>query len=180
MDFQFGGGYARAALAQYFAHDVHPLLEGKFSDKIGRELFSDAAEVAQLLGWTAYDDDRHGLAQRYLLQGLRLAQAADDRMMGSRILSNMSHQATYPGHFGQAVQLARAAQEGSRALGLAVGDSDDLDSAAGVGQPGGDGDGADLADLIQCHEQRRVEPAARHPAPGRPGDVMQFGGQADE
>lgn len=97
MDFEFGGGYARASLAQYYAHDVHPLLEGKFSDKVGRELFSAAAQVAQLLGWTAYDDGRHGLAQRYLLQGLRLAQAADDRMMGSRLLSNMSHQATWRG-----------------------------------------------------------------------------------
>jgi hypothetical protein len=47
-DFQFGGGHARAALAQYFAHDVHPLLEGKFSDRVGRELFSASAEVAQL------------------------------------------------------------------------------------------------------------------------------------
>src|ERR1017187_4671437 len=64
MDFQFGGGHARAALAQYFAHDVHPLLEGKFSDKVGRELFSASAEVAQLLGWTAYDVGSHGLAQR--------------------------------------------------------------------------------------------------------------------
>jgi hypothetical protein len=120
MDFQFGGGYARTALAQFFAHDVHPLLEGKFSDKVGRELFSAAAEVAQLLGWTAYDDGRHGLAQRYLVQGLRLAQAADDRMMGSWILSSMSHQATYLGHFGQGVQLARAAQEGSRGAATAT------------------------------------------------------------
>jgi hypothetical protein len=107
LDFQFGGGYARASLAQYFAHDVHPLLEGKFSDKVGRELFSAAGQVAQLLGWTAYDDGRHELAQRYLLHGLRLAQAADDRMMGSRILSNMSYQATYLGHFGQAVPLSQ-------------------------------------------------------------------------
>ncbi|MGH3276222.1 MAG: hypothetical protein ACRDNZ_18085, partial [Streptosporangiaceae bacterium] len=104
----------------YFAHDVYPLLEGKFSDKVGRELFSAAAQVAQLLGWTAYDDGRHELAQRYLLHGLRLAQASGDRMMGSRILSNLSHQATYLGHFGHAVQLARAAQEGSRGAATAT------------------------------------------------------------
>jgi len=35
-------------------------------------------------------------------------------MMGGRLLSNMSHQATYLGNFDLAVQLARAAQEGSR------------------------------------------------------------------
>ena len=114
MDFQFGGGHARAALAQYFAEDVCPLLEGRYTERVGRELFSAAAEVAQLLGWTAYDTGRHGLAQRYLIQALRLAQEADDRMMGGRLLANMSHQATYLGNFAQAVQLARAAQEGAR------------------------------------------------------------------
>lgn len=120
MDFQFGGGHARAALAQYFAHDVCPLLEGRFTEQVGRRLFSAASEVAQLLGWTAYDIARHGLAQRYLIQALRLAQAADDRMMGGRLLSNMSHQATYLGNFEQAVQLARAAQEGSKGTASAT------------------------------------------------------------
>ncbi|HUZ55613.1 MAG TPA: hypothetical protein VMU94_24170 [Streptosporangiaceae bacterium] len=73
MDFQFGGGHARAALAQYYVNDVCPLLEGRFTEEVGRRLFSAAAEVAQLLGWTAYDIGRHGLAQRYLIQALRLA-----------------------------------------------------------------------------------------------------------
>jgi hypothetical protein len=114
MDFQFGGGHARAALAQYFANDVCPLLDGRYTEQTGRQLFSAAAEVAQLLGWTAYDIGRHGLAQRYLIQALKLAQEADDRMMGGRLLSNMSHQATYLGKFDQAVQLARAAQEGAK------------------------------------------------------------------
>jgi hypothetical protein len=48
MDFQFGGGHARAALAQYFANDVCPLLEGRITERVGRQLFSAAAEVAQL------------------------------------------------------------------------------------------------------------------------------------
>ncbi|HUK71996.1 MAG TPA: hypothetical protein VLW50_25050 [Streptosporangiaceae bacterium] len=114
LDFQFGGGHARAALAEYYSHDVRPLLQGVFTESVGRQLFSAAAEVAQLLGWTAYDVGRHGLAQRYLIQALRLAQEAGDRMMGGRLLSNMSHQATYLGNFDQAVQLARAAQEGAK------------------------------------------------------------------
>ena len=52
MDFQFGGGHARAALAQYFANDVCPLLEGTFTDQVGRKLFSAAAQAAQLLGFS--------------------------------------------------------------------------------------------------------------------------------
>ncbi|WP_327086691.1 hypothetical protein OIE66_30765 [Nonomuraea sp. NBC_01738] len=116
LDFQFGGGHARAALAQYYVRDVSPLLEGKFTEAVGRELFSAAAEVAQLLGWTAYDLGRHGLAQRYMIQALRLAQAAGDRMLGGRLLGNMSHQANYLGSFQQSIQLARAAQEGSKGI----------------------------------------------------------------
>ncbi|MGW4638023.1 hypothetical protein ACWEN6_05830 [Sphaerisporangium sp. NPDC004334] len=120
LDFQFGGGHARAALAQYYVRDVSPLLEGKFTESVGRELFSAAAEVAQLLGWTAYDLGRHGLAQRYMIQALRLAQAAGDRMLGGRLLGNMSHQANYLGNFHQAIQLARAAQEGSKGVASAT------------------------------------------------------------
>ncbi len=36
MDFQFGGGHARAALAQYFAGDVCPLLDGSYTDHVSR------------------------------------------------------------------------------------------------------------------------------------------------
>ncbi|MEU1875773.1 hypothetical protein ABZ470_00550 [Streptosporangium sp. NPDC020072] len=120
LDFQFGGGHARAALAQYYVRDVSPLLEGRFTESVGRTLFSAAAEVAQLLGWTAYDLGRHGLAQRYMIQALRLAQAAGDRMLGGRLLGNMSHQANYLGNFQQAIQLARAAQEGSKGVASAT------------------------------------------------------------
>jgi hypothetical protein len=75
-----------------------------------------AADVAQLLGWTAYDSGYHGLAQKYLVQALRLAQAGNDRVMGARLLSNLSHQANYLGRHGEAAQLARAAQEGSKGV----------------------------------------------------------------
>jgi hypothetical protein len=151
MDFQFGGGPPRAAPAQYFAHDVHPLLDGKFTDKVGRDLFSAAAEVAQLLGWTAYDVGSHGLAQRYLLQGLALAQTANDRMMGSRLLSNLSHQANYLGHFDQAVQLARAAQEGAR--GAATATTMAMFLAMEARAHAGNHDGADCSQALREAER---------------------------
>lgn len=114
LDFRYGGGHARTALVQYFAQDVVPLLEGAYSDEVGRQLYTAAAEVAQLLGWTAYDLGRHGLAQRYFIQALRLAQAADDRSVAARLLSNLSHQSNYLGRYQAAAQLARAAQEGAK------------------------------------------------------------------
>jgi hypothetical protein len=120
LDFQFGGGHARPALVKYFEADVLPLLDGSYTETVGRHLFSAAAEVAQLLGWTAYDSERHGIAQRYLVQALHLAHAGGDRVMGGRILSNMSHQATYLGRFNEAAQLARAAQEGAKGVATAT------------------------------------------------------------
>jgi tetratricopeptide (TPR) repeat protein len=72
-----------------------------------------AAEVAQLLGWSAYDAGRHGAAQRYFMQGLRLASEAGDPVLGGRLLSNLSHQANYLGRYNEALQFARAAQTGA-------------------------------------------------------------------
>ncbi|MEU7749605.1 hypothetical protein [Nonomuraea sp. NPDC049158] len=120
MGFQFGGGHARTALIQYYNREVVPMLDGKFSEPVGRSLYEAAAEITELVAWTAYDLGRHGLAQRYFLQGLRLAQASGDRMMGGLLLADMSHQANYLGRYNQAIQLARAAQEGCKDIATAT------------------------------------------------------------
>ncbi|MEV4501031.1 sporulation protein [Streptomyces klenkii] len=114
LDFQFGGGHGHKALRHYFRHEVLPLLSASYSEKVGTALFSAASEIAQLLGWTAYDSGNHRLAHRYLTATLRLSQFTDDRMFGGRILANLSHQANYLGNYAQSAQLARAALEGAR------------------------------------------------------------------
>ena len=46
-----------------------PLLrENDASTETGRALFEAGAEQLYLLGWKAYDDGQHPLAQRYLVQ----------------------------------------------------------------------------------------------------------------
>jgi ATP/maltotriose-dependent transcriptional regulator MalT len=61
------------------------------------------------------DIGRPGLAQRYYIQALRLAQAAGDRGYGGYVLAaSMSHLATDLGNPREIAQLARAAQEGAR------------------------------------------------------------------
>ncbi|MDQ1008704.1 tetratricopeptide (TPR) repeat protein [Streptomyces sp. V4I23] len=114
LDFKYGGGHGHKALRHYFRHEVLPLLSASYSEKVGTALFGAAAEVSQLLAWTAYDSGNHRLAHRYLTSTLRLAQVIDDRMFGSRILGNLSHQANYLGNHAQAIQLARAAVEGAK------------------------------------------------------------------
>jgi hypothetical protein len=97
LDFQYGGGYVRRMLLFYFQSEIVPLLREPHPGPVRREIFASAAEVAQLLGWSAYDAGRHGAAQRYFMQGLCLAQEAEDVVLGGRLLSNLSHQANYLG-----------------------------------------------------------------------------------
>ncbi|MFF3660841.1 sporulation protein [Streptomyces olivochromogenes] len=114
LDFKYGGGHGHRALRHYFRQEVLPLLAASYSEKVGTALFGAAAEVSQLLAWTAYDTGNQRLAHRYLTSTLRLAQVVDDRMFGARILGNLSHQANYLGNHAQAIQLARAAVEGAK------------------------------------------------------------------
>ncbi|MEU9915278.1 sporulation protein [Streptomyces sp. NPDC051001] len=114
LDFKYGGGHGHKALRHYFRHEVLPLLDASYSERVGTALFGAAAEVSQLLAWTAYDTGNHQLAHRYLTSTLRLSQVIDDRMFGARILGNLSHQANYLGNHAQAIQLARAAVEGAK------------------------------------------------------------------
>ncbi|MFD9796050.1 sporulation protein [Streptomyces sp. NPDC059070] len=114
LDFQFGGGHGHKALRVYFREEVLPLLSASFSAKVGASLYDAATDIAQLLAWTAYDTGDHALANRYMLSTLRLTQVTGDRMMGARILTNMSHQANYLGQAPLAVRLARASVEGGR------------------------------------------------------------------
>ncbi|TXS40176.1 hypothetical protein EAO75_34800 [Streptomyces sp. uw30] len=112
LDGKFGGGHARRALIQYLHTDVRPMLDGKYSDDVGRQLHSAVAEALLLAGWMSYDSGLHGIAQRYLIQALRMTQAAGDRLLGGSILSAMSHQATFLGRYQDAATLARAAYTG--------------------------------------------------------------------
>lgn len=112
LDDRFGGDHARHAAIQYLSAEVTPLLRGQYSEQVGRALFSTVAEATLLAGWMSYDACRHGLAQRYFLQALRLAQDANDRRLAGSILSAMSHQATFLGRYTQAATLARAALMG--------------------------------------------------------------------
>ncbi|MFM9367487.1 regulator [Streptomyces sp. Da 82-17] len=112
LDHAYGGGHARQALVRYLEHEAEPMLRGVYGEQIGRRLFSAAADLTRLAGWTSYDIAAHGLAQRYFVQALRLSQAAGDRAYGSYVLVTMSRQAVYLGHGREAVQLARVAQQG--------------------------------------------------------------------
>jgi len=109
LDFQLGGGHTRKLLLFYFRDQVLPLFDALPSRR-RTDLFIATAELAQMLGWSAYDAGRHGAAQRYFVYALRLARESSDDLLAARLLANLSHQANYLGSFQNAVELARAAQ----------------------------------------------------------------------
>jgi hypothetical protein len=119
LDNRYGGAHARETLIRFLASEVRPLvLEGSYSDAVGRELLSAAAEAVQLAGWMTFDTGLHGMGQRHMAQALRLAGAAGDKTLGAEILCGMSHQASYLKDGATAVDLARAAGKTARSAGL--------------------------------------------------------------
>lgn len=120
LDNQFGGGHTRLALVTYLRADLPGLLRASSSADTRTELLSAAAEITQLAAWASYDDGHHGLAQRYFVQALGLADAADDTSVGAGVLDAMSHQATFLGRFTEAATLARAALVGSASLAIPI------------------------------------------------------------
>ncbi|MGH4025186.1 MAG: hypothetical protein ACRDRV_11470 [Pseudonocardiaceae bacterium] len=119
MDVMRGGGHARTALVEYMNSYVLPLTKEKHEPLVQRAIYEAAAEQAYLVGWMAYDDGQHGLAQRYLIQSLRLAKASENPVLGAHVLAGMSDQANLLGHPHEALMLARA----GRASGITVSDS---------------------------------------------------------
>jgi hypothetical protein len=113
MDVMRGGGHARVALVEYLNSWVLPLVRRDHGDhQVKLALYEAASEQAYLVGWMAYDDGSHGLAQRYLIQSLRLAQASGSRALGAHVLAGMSDQANLLGHPREALALARTGQTG--------------------------------------------------------------------
>ena len=115
LDHRYGSGHIRPVVVHYLNSVVSGLLAGSYRESVGRQLFAAVARLTELAGYMAVDTGQHGLAQRYYIQSLRLAQAADDRAYGGYVLAaSMSHLAASLGNPREIAQLARAAQEGAR------------------------------------------------------------------
>jgi hypothetical protein len=114
LDRVHGGGHAFTWLADYLDREVTPLLEGRYSAPVGRELFAAASSLTALAGWMAFDHGKsQGLAQRFFIQALSLSRQSGDRAYGAHVVSNLATQALFLDHGTEAAQLARAARSGA-------------------------------------------------------------------
>ncbi|MDH6130247.1 sporulation protein [Kitasatospora sp. GP82] len=118
-DSKFGGGdWRSSSVSQCLTHKAIPLLDGTYSDDVGRELFSATAELARVVAWSAFDSGQHAIAQQHFIQALRLARAGGDIEMGAYVLTTMSLQSMLQGYPDEAVDMAQGAFE--RAKGHAA------------------------------------------------------------
>ncbi len=109
MDTAFGGGRARGALAAYLAFDVAPWLNAPCAPALRRRLLSAVTQLTYLAAFMCFDDEHHGLGQRYYRAALELAAENNDPAGYAVVLRGLSVQARSLGHYQQAIQLAETA-----------------------------------------------------------------------
>ncbi|MDP9842226.1 hypothetical protein [Streptosporangium lutulentum] len=108
-DDMFGGGHARSTVLAYLIHEVTPLLHGT-TGKARPELFTAASQMTYLAAFMASDaGNAAGLAQKYYIQAVRLAEEAGDPTAKATALRGLATQAVELGHSARAVALAEEA-----------------------------------------------------------------------
>lgn len=109
-----GGDDVRRAVAAYLTDYVMPIVREPQAAGIQEALYEVAAEQTYLAGWLAFDGGEHALAERYLIQSLRLAQASGNAVLGAHVLAGLSDQATQLGYAAEGRSLAQAGRHGLR------------------------------------------------------------------
>ncbi|MEU1813448.1 hypothetical protein [Micromonospora aurantiaca (nom. illeg.)] len=109
LDARHGGGRFRSVFAAFLDTHATPLLRGSFSTRRGRRLYGSVADAALALANMAYDDRLPGLAQRYDLNAMRLAQAVGDRGRLARCHIHQARLAAMLGERGEVLTHARSA-----------------------------------------------------------------------
>jgi hypothetical protein len=115
-DDAFGGGHARAELSSYLAFDIVPRLRAAGTPALRRRLFSAATQLVYLAAFMCFDDECHGLAQRYYRTALELTVENTDPAGYAVTLRGMSVQARALGHHQHAVHLAESAARIGRGI----------------------------------------------------------------
>ena len=119
VDNRYGGGHSRRAVSTSLKTMVEPLLQtSRARSDVRAELFGAAAELHQLAGWMEYDTGHADAGAGHLRTALRLCREAGDDALSAEMLAGMSHQAAFHRDSRAAVDLALAARQTSRQVGI--------------------------------------------------------------
>ncbi|MEV5879375.1 transcriptional regulator [Streptomyces sp. NPDC052101] len=115
LDNRHGGVLSRSAVLAQTDTVLSLLRTCTYTEAVGRELFSAAADLGSVAGWMTFDAGRHAAAQRTFVSALHAAAAeGNDRRIGAHILQCMARQMSHLGHVDDALDLVALAQYGAR------------------------------------------------------------------
>ena len=116
LDNRFGGADL-VKLSMRFFRTLHDHLgAGTYDPRLERELNSAAGELAEVVGWLAYDAEEHDLTRRMNQESLYFARLAGDRTIELLTLQNSSMHAAQQGRPREALHIARSVLEGDYRL----------------------------------------------------------------
>ena len=104
-------------LSTRFFRTLHDHLgAGTYDPKLERDLHSAAGELAEVVGWLAYDAEAHDLCRRMNQESLYFTRLAGDKTIELLTLQNSSMHAASQGLPREALQIARSVLEGDYRL----------------------------------------------------------------
>jgi hypothetical protein len=116
LDNRFGGADLVRMSTRFFRALHDQLGAGTYDLKLERDLQSAAGELAEVVGWLAYDAEAHDLARRMNQESLYFTRLAGDRAIELLTLQNSSMHAASQGRPREALQIARSVLEGDYRL----------------------------------------------------------------
>jgi hypothetical protein len=116
LDNRFGGADLVRLSTRFFRTLHDQLGAGTYDVKLERDLNSAAGELAEVVGWLAYDAEEHDLTRRMNQESLYFSRLAGDRSIELLTLQNSSMHAAQQERPREALQIARSVLEGDYRL----------------------------------------------------------------
>jgi hypothetical protein len=112
LDNRFGGADLLRLSTRFFWNLRDQLGTGSYDPRLERDLHSAAGELAEVVGWLAYDAEAHDLCRRMNQESLYFTRLAGDKTVELLTLQNSSMHAAAEGRPREALQIARSVLEG--------------------------------------------------------------------
>ena len=116
LDNRFGGADLLRLSTRFFRNLRDQLGTGCYDPRLERDLQSAAGELAEVVGWLAYDAEAHDLCRRMNQESLYFTRLAGDKTIELLTLQNSSMHAGAEGRPREALHIARSVLEGDYKL----------------------------------------------------------------
>ena len=116
LDNRFGGADLVRLAVRFFKSVQNQLGSGAYDPLIESDLYAAAGELAEVVGWLAYDAEQHDLVRQMNQESLYFTRLCGDRRMELLTVQNASMHAGALGRPAEALRLARSVLEGEYTL----------------------------------------------------------------